>query len=548
MSSKNYHYPYYPVEPITNLKAMLKRSSEKYAQNLAFVYQDEPTDPLTKITYAQFYQAVTTASNGLADVLQLDPQKRDSKKIAIISPNGYNWALAYYALINLNQIVVPLDWQLPATDLANLITRAGVTAVIYSPLLDDKIIELRKMKLKLKQLISWQRGFPATIGWPQVIERGQALPDTTANWTVYPEMLSTLLFTSGTTAIPKGVMLTQKNLVSSMMGTCQMFDFDQKVSLSVLPLYHSFECTLGLNSQIYQGGTIYYLAGGLHNFAQNLQIAKPTLLQLVPLIVEGSYQRIVTSVKDPHNQAELKKAAKQYFGGRLEKITVGGAPVSPIISQKLEAMGIKVLQGYGITENGPAVTLNRDLAYKNQAAGMPLPNIKVKIHNPDEHGIGEIMIHGPTVTLGYYKDERATDRAIINGWFYTGDCGYFDEDGFLCLTGRKKNIILGKNAKNIYPEEIEFLLNNTPGIKESIVYGKVVHDDVQVAALLVPDQEQLIKLSQKTALELDEQTIKTIIGKQIELVNQHNAPYKAIKSWQVVTSIPRTVTGKIKRN
>lgn len=541
MSSCNYQYPLNKVESLNSFRDLINYGAEKFAQRPAFVYQNDENEPLKTVTYQQWRDEVTRASAGLVRLLKLSSQRREGKKIAIIAANSYSWVLAYFAIVNINQVVVPLDWQLPVRDLVNALQKANVSAIIFAPEIADKIAEIKAANLKIRHFISWQENPHATATWAQVMDNGTKEliknPAFNKEWSVYPEALSTIMFTSGTTSSPKGVMLTQSGLLANAAGIVQLLDLNQEVLLSVLPLFHAYEFTAGTLTQLYSGSTIYYLPGGLRNFAQNLQKARPTLLFLVPLIVEGCYTRIVQALPENSEQKIINQATKKYFGGRLRKILVGGAPLNPKVADKFEEMNTTIIQGYGASENSPVIATGRDRANKHESVGFPLPNSKVRIDRPNEEGVGEILVRGPSVMLGYYCDEKKTNEAIIDGWLYTGDYGYFDDDGFLYVAGRKKNVIIGKNAKNIYPEELEFLLNNQDGITESLVYGEIVNDDVQVAALIVP----------QTNLNLPLEKLQAFVRQKVKAVNRNNAPYKEIKKWRLVAGLPRNVVGKIKR-
>jgi long-chain acyl-CoA synthetase len=551
MSSTNYRDLCFKVPYFSNLKEMIEYNAKKHPETVAFIYQNKVDDPLTKVTYKEFSYEVSCLATGLVELLKISIEKKEIKKIALLAPNSYYWALTYLATVNLNQVIVPMDWQLPVKDLVNLMTAAGVQAVVFSGVIDKKIKEIKTYFNKMRHYIGLDESREATTKLSKVITLGkkflQKRPRFYEEIKVYPETMCTLIFTSGTTDVPKGVMLSHKNLIQTTMGACQAIDVDKQVMLSVLPLYHSYECSGGLFCPLYMGtSTVAYMAGGLPQLAANLQKIRPTLVVTVPLLVEGSYLRIAAA--GAGEPKKIRQIAKQYFGGRLEKLIVGGAPLNPVISQKLEELGVKALQGYGITENAPFAAVNREKKYKHGSVGLPLPNVKIKINEPDEEGVGEILVWGGTVMLGYYKNERKTDKVIKNNWLYTGDYGYFDEEGFLYIVGREKNIILGKNAKNIYPEELEFVLNNTNGISESMVYGKIIDDDVKAAALIVVDLVGLKKVNPNLSDDPKQKEVEKIISRQIAKINRENVKYKAIMDFQIVSSIPKTTTGKIRRS
>ncbi len=558
MSSSKYDYPLEQVDTITDLKDLVQKSARIYGDKTAFCFP-EAEGKMRKVSYSEFEKEQTACSLGLAELLKIEVGKTDGKKVALIGLNSYQWAQAYLSVVNLNQVVVPLDWQLPAADLLTLLTRAGVNAVIYSSLAEEKLIEIKDELVKVGQYINLDSESDfATSSWNKVLERGLTLSETKGSEykeyqgaKIFADTMCTMIFTSGTTSIPKGVMLSHKNLSQCAMGLGQLFPMTDETTMSVLPLFHSYESMLDLFCMLRSGGTIYYLPGGMKSYAANLQIAKPTLIFVVPLIVELSYKMIMggLSAAERTDKKAVKEAVKKFFGGRLKTIVIGGAPANPVVSNALEEMGIAIIQGYGISEVSPVVSINRKKANKHAAVGFPIPNLQTKIDNPNEEGIGEILVHGPSVMLGYYKDTKETEKAFKDGWFCTGDYGYFDEDGFLYVTGRKKNVIIGKNAKNVYPEELEFLLNNTDGITESMVYGEMGKDgDIIVAALIVADEKKIAEILQVENGVIEQEEIKKYIDKKIKEINKNNVKYKAIKRWTPVAALARNATGKVKRN
>lgn len=381
--------------------------------------------------------------------------------------------------------------------------------------------------------------------------------------------MSILLFTSGTTETAKAVMLSHKNIAENLMGMCSMLYIDEKDTfLSVLPIHHTYECTCGFLCQIYRGCTVAYCEG-LRHIVKNLKESKATMMLGVPLIFESMYRQIMNQAIKSKGEKKIKFAIKlcnilskigidirkkifkqihEALGGHIRLFISGAAGIDPQIAKGFRELGISLVQGYGLTECAPIVALNRDIYYKDEAAGLPLPDLQVEIDNPDEDGIGEIKCKGSSVMLGYYENPEATAEAIRDGWFYTGDSGFFDEDGFLHITGRKKNVIITGNGKNVFPEEIETLLNRSPYIKESLVYGKGQSDgDTVICAKIVPDIDK-IKDDKENNLIPDE-SVEKIIEKEVKDVNKTLISYKHIKEFTVQEEeFIKTTTKKIKRH
>lgn len=538
-------------EKIGDLKQLLAFGAKEYAERVAFVYQNVADGETKSVTYREFEREVAQAAIGLLQILRIQTGAREGKKVAILAPNSYDWALAYLAIVNTQQIVVPMDWQLPVTDLINLLKRANVQAIIFGEEVTDKMIEIKKNFNKISQYICLGKSEAMTMTWQKVKAVGWK------NWAarkadyfekkIYADTLSTLIFTSGTTSLPKGIMLSHRTFMQSVLGMAHTFGMQAEIYLSLLPLYHIYEFECGLLLQLLKGSTIYYLPGGVRKMTENLQRVRPTWLFLVPLLVEGAWKRIEALAAEGKSHAALVSAAKKYFGGRLKAFGSAGAALNPKVAEKFAEVGITSLQGYGISENSACIAFNSKQHNKFASVGKPIATVKVKIGKINENGVGEIWVRGKTAMLGYYKDEKKTDGVMEDGWLDTGDYGYFDEDGFLYVSGRKKNVIISKNAKNVYPEEIEFLLNNEEGIAESLVYGKVVTDDVEVAALIVPDNEKIAELHPNWSGIPDAKKIKNFLSKKIESVNQKNVPYKAIRDFQIVAGLPKTASGKMKR-
>ena len=385
------------------------------------------------------------------------------------------------------------------------------------------------------------------------------------NIKINPDEMKILLFTSGTTGNSKAVMLSHKNICSNIISVASVVKVDNSTSvLSILPLHHTYECTLGFLLVLYGGGTIAYCEG-LRYITKNIQEYKPTFILCVPLLLENVYKKMIKTLKtslpikytENENQiienipfylkAIVKRKIKKSLGGRIKTFIVGAAAIKPEIVENFSKLGIKVLQGYGLTECSPLVAGNNDFYYKAASCGMPIPNVEYKIDNPNEKGIGEIIVKGPNVMLGYYENEEATKKVLKDGWFYTGDLGYIDEEKFLYIAGRSKNMILTKNGENIYPEEIENILNDNDLIEESLVIGASNgKDDVQVKAKIFPNIEAIKEyLGNKIPTKED---ISRVLTDVVKKANEKLPNFKHIKSFKIMDEdFERTTTNKVKR-
>ena len=382
------------------------------------------------------------------------------------------------------------------------------------------------------------------------------------------DALAVLLFTSGTTGLAKGVMLSHRNIVSNTVNMSKYVKIiDGGVGLSVLPMHHTYEMTCHVITGLYQGMSIA-ICEGLKYIQKNLVEAQVNVMLAVPLIFEMMHKKILSKAKESGKDKTLRRMmsisrkfklynkgniTRRLFsnvhnvtGGKISQFIAGGAAINPQVIEDYEAMGFPIFQGYGMTECSPIIAVNKDRYSKAAAAGLPLPGTEVKIYNPDEKGIGEIICRGPSVMLGYYRDDDATREALRNGWLHTGDYGYFDQDGFLYVSGRKKSVIITKNGKNIFPEEVEFYLTESEYIEEALVHGidGLRNDDVIIKAEIFPNYP----LFENENPEVAEDYIEEKIGEIIEKINDTVPKYKRIKRYYIrKTEFEKTTTKKIKR-
>ena len=375
-----------------------------------------------------------------------------------------------------------------------------------------------------------------------------------------------LLFTSGTTGNAKGVCLSQRNICSNILSTYGIVKVKRSdLFFSILPLHHTYECTLGFLLPIYSGASIAY-CDGLRYIVKNINEYHPSVILCVPLLLENVHKNIVKSMnkslpekyqkqnENPYYDLPffikkiVKSKVKNSLGGRLRVFIVGAASVNPNISKDFRTLGLNTLQGYGLTECSPLVAGNTDFFQKDDSAGLPIPNVTYKIDKPNEEGIGEIIVKGPNVMLGYYNNDEETKKVLKDGWFYTGDLGKIDDNGYLYITGRCKSVIVTKNGKNIYPEEVEYYLNDNPLISESLVLGihKENDDETYVNAQILPNIEAITEYLKGSVPTKEE--IKKIISDVVSSVNSKLPNYKHIKNFIIRDKeFEKTTTQKIKR-
>ena len=519
---------YHKALEVTDLKDLLYKSATRYTRRAAFKLKDKIGN-IYKVTYEKFKQDVMALGTALINLGLKD------EYIAVTGKNSYNWAVSYLAATIIG-IVVPIDKELKSEEIINFLNVSSSKAILG----DDKYInELISKKSEITNKNTLFINFNSEkdtntymsysllldAGYNQ-LEEGNKDFD---NIKIDPDAMKILIFTSGTTGNAKGVCLSHKNIVSNIMSTFGIVKVKRSDQvLSILPLHHTYECTLGFLLVIYSGGCISYCEG-LRHITNNILEFKPTVILCVPLLLE-------------------KTKVKNSLGGRLRAFIVGAAPLSPDVITSYKNLDIKSIQGYGLTECSPLVAGNNDFYINPDAVGLPIPNVSYKIDKPDSSGVGEILVKGPNVMLGYYEDEAGTAKVLKDGWFHTGDLGRVDDDGWLYITGRLKTVIVTQNGKNIYPEEIEHYLNENPLISESLVTGLPDYKDeeVYVNAQIFPNIDA-IKEYLKVSLPQKEE-IFAVIKDIVASVNKKLPNYKHIKSFIIKDEeFEKTTTQKIKR-
>ncbi len=556
----------YEVRQISTIKEMLTQSADIYADRNAYLRKLKRGDSYTGVTYAQFKADVWALGTGFAKI-----GLSGGKRIAVIGENRYEWVLSYLASVNGDTMFVPIDRELAAPDIINLLKIAKVSAVVYSPKIASKL-EGAKAELEgLEFMISMDATDEAadyTVASLMAMGK-EALDagDTTfEDIVIDPAEAKIMLFTSGTTALSKGVLLCHRNICANLMAMCSMVDIKPTDTfLSILPPHHTYESTCGILAPMFRGSCVAF-SDGLKYIPNNLAEAKVSVLLGVPAVFELLYKRIWAAARQKGIEGKLKtglklsnalrkvgidkrrsifKSVHDNFGGNLRLFVSGAAAIDPVVARGFRDLGILFLQGYGITECSPIVTLNRDINYKDNAAGLPLNCLEVKIDNPNADGIGEIICKGDNVMLGYYENDEETAKVLRDGWFYTGDLGYIDEDGFVIISGRKKNIIIDKNGKNVYPEELETFINKNDYVLESMVYAHEDGDVFEIRAQVFPNMPEI---EQKLGNDVTDEQVQELMQSVIDEVNKRNPTWKYIRKVIVRSEeFEKTTTKKIKR-
>lgn len=536
------NYPLYKTIDANIVRDITDYAASHHGYKQAFQIPVPGKDDIFK-TYKEFAEEI----EGFGTFLLSKGLKKE--KIAIIGENSYEWLIAYFSILNGGNTAVPLDRDLPIDDLLYNVKNSGCKAVVFSKVYAD-------VAEKFKELDSGIEMYFAMADMPQYIEEGRKLienGDTSfKNADVKPTDLAAIVYTSGTTGRSKGVMLTQQNIASNTISACHNAQ-GEGCGVLALPLHHTFGMVGNVLVPFIFEARIY-MTTSLRNIQSDMVKIGATAAFCVPLMAELMYKKVWATAKEKGKDEILKKGIKisntllklgidvrrklfaevhEALGGNLELFICGGAPLSEKIAYELTSMGINVLNGYGITECSPIVSVNRNFANRLGSVGQVLDCNEVKINNPDENGVGEIYVRGTNVMVGYYNDEEATKEAFDNGWFKTGDLGYLDKDGFLFVTGRIKNLIILSNGKNVSAEEIEEkILDEISYVEEVIVYD----DDDKLAAEIYLN-------------ETAEPEAKTKIKKDIKDLNIKLPSYKKIAKTKIRDeAFPKTTSMKIKRN
>ena len=544
----------YKYIEITDLKDMLKKSGEKYGEKIAYKIRQE--NGYKEITHNEVRKMVDGLGTKLIDMGLKD------KRIAVIGENRYEWEIAYLSIVCGTGTVVPLDKSLPENELESLIERSKAEAIICS----QKYVEILK-KTKLKYIISMdlENDKDGIISQKRLISEGIQLVksgDTSfTNAKIDNEKMSIMLFTSGTTSISKAVALSHKNICSNLMDISSILDVNSSdVFLSFLPLHHVFECTVGFLFSLYVGAETVF-CDGIRHIPENLAEYKVSVMASVPAIYERLFKIIKKHLEKQGKVEQILKDEEKYkdssmekkkevfkeihdlLGGNIKLFISGAASLEPSIEEKFRRLGFNMVQGYGLTETSPVVAIGNKKYHKTGSIGKCVPSDEVKLLDVNKDGIGELAVKGPNVMLEYYENKEATEKVLKDGWFQTGDLARIDEKGYIFICGRKKSVIVLKNGKNIFPEEMETLINKEDGVEESFIFGKPISkdpNDIKIFVKIVYNKESF---EGKTETEINE-----YFNEKIKSINKTMPHYKAIRGI-IISDKPliKTTTNKIKR-
>lgn len=550
----NKNYPIYQTTFIDDMRSLVEEAADRFPEDIAISYKDNYWDKeVRKVTFSKWREDVRNLGTALVSMGLRE------EKIAIVGENSYGWCCSFFAVMAVGSVTVPVDKELPLQDIDGIVTTTGCKALIFGKASEAKIKELlQNGGLKMVETIisvapetsvdPTLLGVKSMTSLAALMDRGAQLyadgDNSYYDYKIDSNRLASIVFTSGTTGKGKGVMLSQANIGLDM--TLGMYNFDiTRKTLHVLPPHHTFGSTVNYVGHLSQGCEVY-ISSGIKHVSDEIREQQPTHLILVPAFLEVMNRKIWSTARKEGKESLLKTMMKvsdflrkfgidlrrklfasvlSAFGGKLELIICGGAKLDEDIIRTFDSIGITILNGYGITECSPLISANRNRYRKPGSVGTPILACRVKIDNPDENGEGEICVKGPNVMLGYYNNPEATAEVFDkDGFFHTGDYGKLDEEGWIYITGRKKNLIILSNGKNVYPEEIEADIQKVEGVNEVVVYAgesRVQKDKITIVAEIFPDAELL---ADKGVTDLQK-----YFEDQVKALNARMPQYKAVK-------------------
>ena len=560
----------YKVDDVNDFRELLNRSAKKYPDHVAYEFKEnlgKKDQKIVKKTYKEVKEEVEALGSSLLNF------GLEGKKIALIGNNRYERCESYFAVTISNMVVVPLDKALPNGEIKSLIERSKADAVIYENKYSEVFEEIKgsgNSSLKFYINMDLKNDENGILSFRKLVDDGKKLIKNKKS--KYQKIkidntkMSVLIFTSGTTNTAKGVMLSQKNITSNIASMARMSKmYDNDVLLSFLPLHHTFECTITFLYGWYSGATVAF-CDGLKYIAKNLEEYKISVFVAVPLVLETIYKKIQKGIRDQGKEKlvnmmsklanfllifhidirrKVFKSVLDQLGGNLRIAYFGAASMDKKVIEGYNNFGIDTVQGYGLTETSPLIAAETDKEHCPGSVGMAPFNVQLKLEDVDENGVGEIVAKGPNIMLGYYENPEATAAVMKDGWFHTGDLGRFNKDGYLFIAGRKKEVIVLKNGENVFPSDIEFLVNKLHYVKESILFPREnTKGEIALGIKIVYDPDSIKEMfGDKT-----EEEYKDLIWEDIKVINQELSVFKRIKELIITTEpLEKTTTQKVKR-
>lgn len=560
----------YKVDDVNDFRELLNRSAKRYPDHVAYEFKEnlgKKDQKVVKKTYKEVKEEVEAFGSSLLNM------GLEGKKVALIGNNRYEWCESYFAVTTSNMVVVPLDKALPNGEIKSLIERSKADAVIYENKYSEVFEEIKgygNSSLKFYINMDLKNDENGILSFRKLVDDGKKLIKNKKS--KYQKIkidntkMSVLIFTSGTTNTAKGVMLSQKNITSNIASMARMSKmYDNDVLLSFLPLHHTFECTITFLYGWYSGATVAF-CDGLKYIAKNLEEYKISVFVAVPLVLETIYKKIQKGIRDQGKEKlvnmmsklanfllifhidirrKVFKSVLDQLGGNLRIAYFGAASMDKKVIEGYNNFGIDTVQGYGLTETSPLIAAETDKEHCPGSVGMAPFNVQLKLEDVDENGVGEIVAKGPNIMLGYYENPEATEAVMKDGWFHTGDLGRFNKDGYLFIAGRKKEVIVLKNGENVFPSDIEFLVNKLHYVKESILFPREnTKGEIALGIKIVYDPDLIKEMfGDKT-----EEEYKDLIWEDIKVINQELSVFKRIKELIITTEpLEKTTTQKVKR-
>ncbi len=559
---------YFEATEFENIKELIYDAVSKYQEKTAFMikHKKEKDVSYEKVSYSRLLEEINQLGTKFYDLGYAD------KRVAIVGRNGYEWVITHMANLLGGMVSIPLDKELQVEELESCLVRSKADVLVFDEKYLENIEEIKKRGNVAIENYICMRPLEGYEDIPTLKQQGKEILE--AGNTEYLEAkidsykMNILLFTSGTTSKSKAVMLSQNNIASNVYSMQLVEDIRKEdVNIAFLPFHHIFGSTCMIVMLAFGVTTVF--PDGLRYIAQNLKEYKVSIFVGVPLLVETIYKRIEQGVAKKGKTKAVAFAKKlsnvllkfgidirkklfqeilNELGGALRFVISGGAPLDKRVAQGFNELGINVVQGYGLTETSPVIAAENVKKMKYGSIGFPMENVQVELFNQDEQGIGEIRVKGPNVMLGYYENEEATSQVLKDGWFYTGDLAYYDKEGYLFLTGRKKDMIVLKNGKKVFPDELETLVNRLDEVAECLVYGmpdQKDKNDIKLSVKIVYDKE-VVKEKYPSA---SQEELEELIWQKVKEINKTFPPYKYIKNMVLTDQeLIKTTTKKVKRN